>query len=98
MDTFGERLKKVRVDRNLLQKEVADTLKMSLSGYNGYENGYRMPGIKTLIKIAKYLNVSIDYLLGLENKTFIDKDNIIAQINDIEARLEKLKVAFEESK
>ena len=61
-----ERLKELRVERGLKQKDVADALEISVSCYGGYEQGYREPDFKTLIKISKFFKVSTDYLLGLE--------------------------------
>ena len=87
MNTFGERLKKLRSERNKLQKEVAIDLKISNTGYSSYENDLRMPGVEMLIKIANYYNVTIDYLLGLDNRTFLDK-------NEIELRIKNLKDKF----
>ena len=61
-----ERLKELRVERGLKQKDVAEALEISVSCYGGYEQGYREPDFKTLIKISKFFKVSTDYLLGLE--------------------------------
>lgn len=62
-----ERLKELRFERRLKQSEVAEKLGISVSCYGGYEQGYREPDLKTLIKISKFFEVSTDYLLGLEN-------------------------------
>lgn len=63
---FNDRLREQRLEKNLTQKEVAALLGVSTTCYSGYEQGYREPDFKTLIKICKVLNVSADYLLGLE--------------------------------
>lgn len=65
METFCERLREVRLERKLTQKEVAAVLGVSLTCYAGYEQGYREPDFKMLIKICRFFGVSADYLLGI---------------------------------
>ena len=67
MTKFSERLKEIRNERKLTQKEVAKQLNISTTCYAGYEQGYREPDYQTLRKICKYFNVTSDYLLGLED-------------------------------
>lgn len=62
-----ERLKELRVERGLKQKDVAEALEISVSCYGGYEQGYREPDLKTLIKICKLFETSSDFLLGLSD-------------------------------
>lgn len=64
---FKSRLKEIRIEKGLTQKEVAAALEISVSCYGGYEQGYREPDLKTLIKICKMFEISSDYLLGLED-------------------------------
>ena len=64
---FCEKLREQRKELNLTQKEAAEKLGVSVTCYGGYEQGYREPDFKTLIKICKTFNVSADYLLGLED-------------------------------
>lgn len=59
----GNKLRKIRENKGLLQKEVADALKISASTIGMYEQNRREPDNETLKKIANYFNVSIDYLL-----------------------------------
>ncbi len=61
-------LKKLRKQCGKTQKEIADLLGITTVGYNGYETQKREPNIKTLIKLADYYNVSLDYLVGREFK------------------------------
>lgn len=72
---YYQRLRDMREDRDLSQKEVADYLGIRQSDYSKYELGKHMMGIDKYIKLAKFYNVSIDYLAGvvdtlkkLENK------------------------------
>ncbi len=66
-NVFNKRLKEVRAINKLNQKQVAEKLKISVTCYAGYEQGYRQPDIKTLKKICLLYDVSADYLLGLED-------------------------------
>ena len=63
---IGDRLKDLRNDKKLMKKEVAEALGISVSCYGGYEQGYRKPDLKTLIKLCRFFDVSSDYLLGIE--------------------------------
>ena len=59
------RLKDMREDRDLSQKEVAKILGILQSDYSKYELGKHSMGIDKYIILAKYYNVSIDFLVGL---------------------------------
>lgn len=62
---FNERLKEIRIKKNLTQDDFAKLLNISPSSISLYESGNREPSLNTLIKIAIVLDVSTDYLLGL---------------------------------
>lgn len=62
------RLRDLREDHDLLQKEVADYLNVSQVAYSYYEIGKRMIPFELLIKLAEYYHTSVDYILGLTNK------------------------------
>ncbi len=63
---FHERLKMIRKESNMTQKDVYTQLNISQNGYASYEQGRTEPNINTLIKLCKIFDVSSDYLLGLE--------------------------------
>ena len=67
-----KRIKDLREDHDLLQKDVANILGISQQYYSEYENGKRTITISHLITLAKYYNVSIDYLVDLSDD---DKKN-----------------------
>lgn len=73
---FSERLKTLRKQAGFTQVDVASKLGLSQQAYASWERGAKKPTQDNLVKIAKVLNVSIDYLVGnLEEKS--DKlDNI----------------------
>ena len=62
---LGKRLKSLRQEKGLLQKQVAAELGITESGYGFYEQGKRTPDSQMLKKIAAIYNVSADFLLGL---------------------------------
>lgn len=65
---YFKRLKDLREDKDLLQKDIAKKLGISQQYYSQYELGnYTMP-VELLIKLAKEYNVSLDYLVGLSDK------------------------------
>lgn len=73
---FYENLKKIREDSDLKQEQIAEVLQTTRQYYSEYENGKREIPIRVYIKLAKFYNVSIDYLAGLTNKRKpIDDEN-----------------------
>ena len=61
------RLRDLREDRDLTQTQLAAMLGMSQTGYSKYETGENDIPTAILIKLAKFYNTSIDYLLGETN-------------------------------
>ena len=61
------RLKDLRQDRDLKQREIAEIIKTTQSYYSQIENGQKMIPIDRLIILAKFYNVSTDYILKLTN-------------------------------
>ena len=62
---YYERLKDVREDHDLTQADVAEILKTTRQQVSKWETGAQMMGVDKYIILAKYYNVSVDYLLGL---------------------------------
>ncbi len=65
---FGERLRSLRTEKKLTQKNVADLLGVSASTVGMYEQGRREPDMNALLSLAKYYDTTVDYLLGLTNR------------------------------
>ena len=59
-----QRLRDLREDKDMNQTQVAKMLEMSQTGYSKYETGENDRPTAILIKLARYYNTSIDYLLG----------------------------------
>ena len=60
-----KRLKDMREDHDLSQKAVAEILKTNQQQISKWETGVQMMGVDKYIILARYYNVSVDYLLGL---------------------------------
>ena len=65
-NVFKNNLKMLRVERGLGQVELSQKLGLSKGIISLWENGLREPSMTSLIILAKFFNVSVDYLLGLE--------------------------------
>jgi len=59
------RIRDLREDNDLTQKEIAEYLHIKQNTYSQYENGQRQLPLDTLIALAKYYKTSTDYILGL---------------------------------
>ena len=62
------RIRDLREDKELTQKQIGQLLNMSQTGYNQYETGKNDIPTKILIELANFYNTSTDYLLGLTNE------------------------------
>ena len=62
------RLRELREDRDVTQKELADILHIRQNTYSQYENGQRQLPLDVLIALARYYKTSADYLLGLTDE------------------------------
>lgn len=62
--TFGERLRDLRKDKNLLQSEFGDRFDLSPSAIGSYERNEREPAYHHLVAFADFFRVSLDYLMG----------------------------------
>lgn len=67
MKVFGERVKQELKVQNKKQVELARYLSVQKSTLAEWLNGNNEPPMKTIVDIARYLNVSTDYLLGVED-------------------------------
>jgi len=62
-----ERLRNLREDHNLSQKQIAQILGMSQTGYSKYETGENDIPTHVLLKLADYYKTTTDYILGRTN-------------------------------
>lgn len=73
---IGERIQYLREEKKLTQKELAKKLSMSTSSLASYEQNARKPSVDTVIELAKFFDVTSDYILELTNKP-INLDTIL---------------------
>ena len=64
---YYQRLKDIREDNDKSQAEIAEVLQIQQTQYSRYELGKQMMGIDKYIKLAKYYNISLDYLTGIKD-------------------------------
>ncbi|MBE6805772.1 MAG: helix-turn-helix transcriptional regulator [Ruminococcaceae bacterium] len=60
-----KRVRELREDRDIKQKDMAEYLKIHQTTYSDYELGNLNIPIEVLIRLAKFYNTSIDYIVGL---------------------------------
>ncbi|HCY52357.1 MAG TPA: XRE family transcriptional regulator [Clostridiales bacterium] len=68
---FTERLKELRTEKNINQVELSAEIGVSKGIISLWENGLREPGMYSLIQLAKFFEVSIDYLVGISDYPFV---------------------------
>lgn len=64
---YNERIREIREDSALTQQNIADILSVGQRTYCDYESGKTRIPIDSILKLAKYYNVSIDYITGASN-------------------------------
>ena len=80
-------LKALRVNKGISQLQLANIIMVSQQSVNKYENHNVEPDIETLIKIADYFEVSIDYLVGrTEIQEVVDKTKM-SDLTDFEVKI-----------
>lgn len=90
MSKIGITIKKIREQRGLLQKEVANIADMQASNYSKIESGHRDISVEALDKIANFFGMTIDEIIHfdevlpkairVEDKTATEKINLISQL------------------
>ena len=91
---INSRIKELRLSRNLNQVELAKKLGVSKQCICNWENDNIQPSVDMLICIANFFSVTTDYLLGLDNKHYLEVTNLTDEqishiqflINDIQKK------------
>ena len=81
-------LKALRIDADLIQKELAEKVGYNQRNISDWENGRTEPNIEAIFKLANFFECSIDYLLGRSNE--LDNVIIVKNLNESEEELIKL--------
>jgi len=82
---FKDRLKDLRTEKDLLQKELAEKIGVKRTAVSGWECGTREPSISNLVKLANYFGCTIGYLIGVEDnkKTAMPIDIAVNSIENL---------------
>ena len=64
---YNERIREIREDNSLTQQKVADLLHVGQRTYADYESGKTRIPVDSLLILARYFNVSVDYIGGASN-------------------------------
>lgn len=86
-ETFGQRLARLRKEKGLTQEEVASRIVISPQAVSKWENGNSEPDISTLNQLADILGVSVDQLLGRENKE-TKNDTVVEEATEVKEEKE----------
>lgn len=73
MFNFGERLRSVRKENHLTQKQLAEQIGVTERNLRHYELGSMKPGLDVILAILDNIDVSADYLLGRTNNPNVAK-------------------------
>ena len=73
---FNVRLKELRLNAGLTQKDLAKAIDVGRTTISEYESGKIVPKQEGLLKIANHFNVSVDYLTGVSNERATRKQNV----------------------
>ena len=79
---FGNKLKTLRTEKKLTQKQLADRVGLATSAISSYEAGSRYPTYEILIKFSRIFHVTNDYLLVIKDTRTLDLSDL--QDDDIE--------------
>ena len=64
---YNERIREIREDRSLTQQNIADLLHIGQRTYSDYESGKTRIPVDSLLILARFYNVSMDYITGAAN-------------------------------
>ena len=79
MESFGIKLKHLRIEKELTQKELASLLGLTRATVSSYERGALYPSVEVLIHICRFFRVSADYMLGLADTNTFDTNYLTDQ-------------------
>jgi transcriptional regulator with XRE-family HTH domain len=82
MKTIGQKIKELRKENNLTQKQLAKILGISETGFASWEQGLSEPNTESIAQLCRIFNVSADYLLNLENEDGTKNYNIANSFNN----------------
>ena len=94
-----KRLRKIRIERNLTQSDIAEKIGVSTNTYSRYERGERNPNPEILEKISRCLDISVDYIIGnIDTPLTLSQFNFNKELDDLsyEEIFKKYELLFDE--
>ena len=91
------RIRTLREDRDLRQIDVSNATGIDQKTLSNYETGKTNPDSFAIIKLAEFFNVTTDYLLGVSEENFYNKDNLSSSLEKIEKTIKNIKKHIEKS-
>ena len=91
MESLGDRIANLRKELDINQKELATKVGINEDSLSRYENNLREPKSEIIVRLAKALETSTDYLLGVNDNTKISKeDKLIIENLSVSEKTKKL--------
>lgn len=100
MNKFANNLKLLRIENRQTQADLANVFNVAQRTIHAWENNLQEPSIDTIIKIAKFYNVSINYLYGLEDedgRIIIQEPELLSEEKNLLTNYRKLPTDLKES-
>ena len=91
--SFSTRLRETRTNRGIKMQEFSERIGVSINALSNYETGKRIPPCDVLKKMAVFLGVSADYLIGVSDESTISSSKIIDTENIIKALISITKLS-----
>ena len=94
MKQFGQNLQKLRTSNNMTQEDLGKLINVTQSTIAYYESGKKQPSLETIVIIADYFRVSVDYLLdrigSLDTSSVLQTTELTQENLDLLSRLNNL--------
>lgn len=82
---IGKKIKQLRIENKISQKELIEVLNISQASLSAYENGNKLPSLEVLIKISNFFKISLDWLCGTDNHfAFYNGEDFLSMFLKIE--------------
>ncbi len=92
---LNQQIRMIRLSRKMSQVELAKELNVTKQSVSNWENDNIQPSVEMVMKIAKVFSVSVDYLLGIDQHTYIDvsglPDDTVSHLRQLVDDLRKAK-------
>lgn len=96
---IAERLQRMRFERNITQTKLCEEINVNRITYSGYENERAEPSAEVLVRIAKYYDVSLDYICcRTDNPHGVYSDTVTTQTedDDVQKKLDEIQKQLDE--